>query len=76
MPDDQWTELSVRIEELKRKIDALQAQQEGLAENITELVKTFRSLAVHMGIATDTYRPGSGGKGASSKAKEPPPGFA
>lgn len=75
MPDDAWTELSVRLEDLKRQVDALRTQQEALVESVQELTKTFRSLAVDMGIATDGYRPSGGGSGSSSSRRDPPPGF-
>ncbi|MDE1821310.1 MAG: hypothetical protein KGJ23_14435 [Euryarchaeota archaeon] len=73
MTDDHWTELSVRLEDLKRQVETLRGQQEALVESINELTKTFRALAVHLGIATDTYRPSSSSSG--SRRSEPPPGF-
>lgn len=72
MPDDRWVELNVRIEELKRQVEALQAQQQALVESVQELTKTFRGLAVHLGIATDSYRPSGS---SQSRSKEPPAGF-
>ena len=72
MADDRWVELNVRLEELKRQVDALQTQQETLVESIQELTKTFRGLAVHLGIATDAYRLSGG---SSARSKEPPAGF-
>jgi predicted nucleic acid-binding Zn-ribbon protein len=73
MPEDRLVELNVRIEELKRQIDSLRAQQEALVESVQELTKTFRSLAVHLGIATDAYRPAT--SSSSSRNKAPPEGF-
>ena len=76
MEDEKWTELSVRLEDLKRQVDALRAQQEALVESVQELTKTFRALAVHLGIATHTYRPsGSSSSSSGRRSHDPPPGF-
>ena len=75
MTEQPWTELSVRLEDLKRQLDQLREQQEVLVQSVQELTKTFRALAVHLGIATDAYRPAGGASQSSSRSREPPPGF-
>lgn len=75
MPDDHWTELSVRMEELKRQVNELREQQEALVNSVQELTRTFRALAVHLGIATDGYRPSGGASSGSSRSRDPPAGF-
>jgi hypothetical protein len=74
MPEDHWTELSVRLEELKRQVNELREQQEALVNSVQDLTKTFRALAVHLGIATDGYRP-SGTSKDSGRSRDPPAGF-
>jgi beta-phosphoglucomutase-like phosphatase (HAD superfamily) len=68
MPEERWAEMELRLEDLKRKVDALQKQQEKLTEGVQELIRTFQGLAIHMGVTTDQYQP--------SKSSGPPPGFA
>lgn len=70
---DPLSELSVRVEEIRRDIELLKRQQEALTQSVQELVGTFRVLAMHLGISTDSYRPGgSGGVKKTTKEKEPP----
>lgn len=68
MEQDRWAEASLKLEELKQEVEALKQQQRELAEGVGELLQTFRSLAMHMGVTTEPYRPGS-------KKSTPPPGF-
>jgi len=69
MPEDKWAELELRLEDLKRQVEALRKQQEKLTAGVQDLVQTFQALATHMGVATEQYQP-------SSRASGPPPGFA
>lgn len=71
---DPLSELTVRVEEVRRDIELLKRQQENLTQSVQELVGTFRVLAMHLGISTDSYRPGgSGGVKKDAKEKDSPP---
>jgi len=51
-PSDRWElEMSALREELQR----MRAEQREMAAAIQELVRTFRSLATHLGIASEPY---------------------
>jgi uncharacterized coiled-coil DUF342 family protein len=69
MPEDRMMELSLKMEQLMQQVESLRKQQEKLTENVQELVQTFQALAMHMGLATETYKPGAA-------RSAPPPGFA
>ena len=72
-PSELPPEMLARFEELRQEVLRLREQQEALAQGVQELLATFRRLAIHLGIATDAYRPNRGGAGAR---EPPPPGFA
>ncbi len=62
----------VELAALRQQIAELRAEQQAMKQAIDEMVRTFRMLAVHLGIASEPYRKGSG------RSKEGPaeiPGF-
>ncbi len=67
-PSDRW-EAEVRT--LREELQKMRAEQREMAAAIQELVTTFRTLAAHLGIASEPY---------GRKADRPPgsdiPGFA
>lgn len=70
MANDEWAETAMKLEELKQQVEELKKQQETLVSEVGELVQTFRSLATHMGMVTDGYKP------KSKVSTAPPAGFA
>ncbi len=70
MAEDRWAETAMKLEELRQQVEALKKQQAALITEVDELLQTFRSLAMHMGVVTEGYK--SGGK----KSTAPPTGFA
>ncbi len=65
---DHW---EVEMKALREELRELRAEQREMANAIQELVTTFRTLATHLGIASEPYQPKSGG----SKGRDLP-GFA
>jgi uncharacterized coiled-coil DUF342 family protein len=64
--EDHW-EAELRV--LRQEIQELRAEQKEMAAAINQLVTTFRSLATHLGIASEPY----GRKGGHDRDL---PGFA
>ncbi len=56
---------------LHEELQALRAEQREMARAIDQLVQTFRSLAVHLGIAAEPYQ-----KSAGASSPKDLPGFA
>ena len=65
-----WERTEAEIRALRTELAELRNGQEKLARAVAELTETFRTLAVHLGIASEPYRKGE-------KAAERPdvPGF-
>lgn len=51
-PSDRW-ELELRA--LREELERMRADQREMATSIQELVRTFRTLATHLGIAAEPY---------------------
>jgi len=51
-PQERW---EVELKELRLEMSRLRDEQREMAAAIQELVTTFRSLATHLGIATEPY---------------------
>lgn len=65
--------VELELASIRQQLTELRAEQNEMKMAVEELVKTFRSLAMHLGIAAEPYR-----KGGSSgdRAKDPEiPGF-
>ena len=60
------------VRALRQEVAELRAEQKAMARAIDEMTQTFRSLAVHLGIASEPYKKSSGGSGRDRD----PPGFA
>jgi hypothetical protein len=50
---DRWL---AELGALRRELAEMRAEQQELARTVAELAQTFRSLATHMGIASEPYR--------------------
>jgi hypothetical protein len=59
------------LAQLRREIAELRTEQRELARAVQELTKTFRGLAVHLGIASEPYS-----KPKGSESSRDVPGFA
>ena len=59
---------------IRQQLGELRAEQREMKQAIDELVRTFRSLAMHLGIAAEPYRKTDAG-GERSKGSDIP-GFA
>ncbi len=53
MPQESHWEAEIRM--LRREIEELRNEQRAMAASINQLVTTFRSLATHLGIASEPY---------------------
>jgi chromosome segregation ATPase len=66
--------VELELASIRQQLSELRAEQQEMKQSIEELVKTFRSLAMHLGIAAEPYRKGGSdsdrGKGSDI------PGFA
>jgi hypothetical protein len=66
--------VQLELASIRQQLTELRAEQQEMKQAIEELVRTFRSMAMHMGIAAEPYRKGGAssdrGKGADI------PGFA
>lgn len=51
-PSDRW---EVEIRGLREELQTMRAEQREMATAIQELVTTFRTLAMHLGIAAEPY---------------------
>lgn len=66
--------VELELASIRQQLTELRAEQQEMKQAIDELVKTFRSLSMHLGIAAEPYRKGgsSGDRARSSDI----PGFA
>ena len=66
--------VQLELASIRQQLTELRAEQQEMKQAIEELVKTFRSLSIHLGIAAEPYRKGSSSsdRGKSSDI----PGFA
>ena len=62
--------VEAEVRALRAEVAELRAEQKAMARAIEEMTQTFRTLAVHLGIASEPYK-----KKAEDRAKEIP-GFA
>jgi hypothetical protein len=66
--------VELELASIRQQLSELRAEQQEMKQAIDELVKTFRSLAMHLGIAAEPYRKGDS---SGDRAKNPDiPGFA
>lgn len=66
--------LELELASIRQQLSDLRAEQQEMKQAVDELVKTFRSLAMHLGIAAEPYRKGGG---SGDRARNPDiPGFA
>lgn len=66
--------VELELASIRQHLSDLRAEQQEMKQAIEELVKTFRSLAMHLGIAAEPYRKGGSSGG---RARDPDiPGFA
>ncbi len=63
--------VEAELRSLREELRDLRAEQREIARAVDQLLQTFRSLAVHLGIATEPYR-----KEADSTSPKDLPGFA
>jgi prefoldin subunit 5 len=64
--------VEAEVRALRQEVAELRAEQKALARAIDEMTQTFRSLAVHLGIASEPYKKATG----SSSRDRDLPGFA
>jgi hypothetical protein len=48
--------VELELASIRQQVTELRAEQREMKQSIDELVKTFRSLAMHLGIAAEPYR--------------------
>ena len=66
--------VELELASIRQQLAELRAEQQEMKRAIEELVKTFRSLAMHLGIASEPYRKGDA-SGGPAKGTDIP-GFA
>ncbi len=71
-PQDRFSELFARLEELRQEVKRLRDGQDQMARSVEDLLSTFRQISIQLGVARDGYTP----KTDPGKGKTPPPGFA
>jgi len=59
------------VRALRQEVAELRAGQAALMKAVEEMTQTFRSIAVHLGIASEPYK-----KGGAGGSKKEIPGFA
>jgi len=64
--------VEAEVRALRQEVAELRAEQKAMAHAIEEMTQTFRSLAVHLGIASEPYKKNSG----DSARNRDLPGFA
>lgn len=63
--------VELELASIRQQLTELRAEQQEMKQAIEELVKTFRSLAMHLGIAAEPYRK-AGSSGERGKSTEIP----
>ncbi|MGA7860780.1 MAG: hypothetical protein WCB19_02855 [Thermoplasmata archaeon] len=66
--------VELELASIRQHLTELRAEQQEMKQAIEELVRTFRSLAMHLGIAAEPYRKGDS-SGDRAKGSDIP-GFA
>jgi hypothetical protein len=66
--------VELELASIRQQLSELRAEQQEMKQAIDELVRTFRSLSIHLGIAAEPYRKG-GSSGDRTKNSDIP-GFA
>jgi len=66
--------VELELASIRQQLAELRAEQQEMKQAIEELVRTFRSLAMHLGIAAEPYR--KGGSAADRGKGSDIPGFA
>jgi chromosome segregation ATPase len=51
--------VELELASIRQQLSELRAEQQEMKQAIEELVKTFRSLAMHLGIAAEPYKKAS-----------------
>ncbi|HLY76461.1 MAG TPA: hypothetical protein VKT21_01090 [Thermoplasmata archaeon] len=65
--------VELELASIRQQLSELRAEQQEMKQAVEELVRTFRSLSMHLGIAAEPYRKGSS---SSDRARNPDiPGF-
>ncbi|MCI4361311.1 MAG: hypothetical protein L3J91_06360 [Thermoplasmata archaeon] len=64
--------VEAEVRALRAEVAELRAEQKAMARAIDEMTQTFRSLAVHLGIASEPYKK----KAADASRDRDLPGFA
>lgn len=67
--EDRW---EAELRALRQELQELRAEQHEMAKSVGELVTTFRTLAIHLGIASEPY---SRKQGATTTTTRDLPGF-
>jgi hypothetical protein len=63
--------VELELASIRQQLTELRAEQQEIKQAVEELVKTFRSLALQLGIAAEPYRKG-GSTGERAKSSEIP----
>jgi hypothetical protein len=66
--------VELELASIREQLSQLRTEQQEMKQSIEELVRTFRSLSMHLGIASEPYRKG-GSSGDRAKNSDIP-GFA
>jgi cytochrome P450 len=66
--------VQLELASIRQQLTELRAEQQEMKQAIEELVRTFRSMAMHMGIAAEPYR--KGGSSSDRGRGSDIPGFA
>jgi len=66
--------VELELASIRQQLTELRAEQQEMKQAVEELVKTFRALSMHLGIASEPYRKG-GTSGERAKNSDIP-GFA
>lgn len=66
--------VELELASIRQQLTELRAEQHEMKQAIEELVRTFRSVAMHLGIAAEPYR--KGGTSADRSKGSDIPGFA
>lgn len=54
---DRDPNIEAELRSLREALAELRAEQQEVARAVNQLLQTFRSIAVHLGIASEPYRP-------------------
>jgi hypothetical protein len=65
-------DLTAEVKALRADLAAMRLEQRQMAQAIDQMTQTFRTLATHLGIASEPYRRGE----PRADRRDAPPGFA